>query len=459
MIRKPLFSLLVVSLVSAAFTGRSMARPPANPEGEKRGQPAGGLVPPHVAKQQQQQPGTPAISQPGQPVQPGAAQPNAPTPTVELKPGEIPKIEFDTPVYDFGRIKTGTDVAHDFWFHNTGNGPLEILQVKPSCGCTTSGQYDRIVMPGQSGKIPLKVSTGHATGPISKSVTVVTNIPGAGSTTSIQFKGELWQLIQATPNSALFGNVSAAQTKEGPMVRKLTIQNNGDQKPSFGDLKCSNPAFTADLKELEPGKKWELTVTLGQNLTTGVQSGMLDIATGLAEMPKLQIACSAYLVADVDVVPNKMVLPAARTVSLQRDFYVRNNGSKPLHLSDLAASNQKLKVGLQETQTGMAWRITMEVPSDYEIPREGDKITFKTDHPNYPVITIPISVALSQNPAVANTAVVPQQKPTVVGATPVGNPPVVQGAVKGPAKPADSHDHAGHDHAGHDHSQHAPGGK
>jgi len=41
-------------------------------------------------------------------------------------------IEFDTPTYDFGRIKAGIDVSHDFWFTNTGSGPLEIISVKPS---------------------------------------------------------------------------------------------------------------------------------------------------------------------------------------------------------------------------------------------------------------------------------------------------------------------------------------
>ena len=54
-----------------------------------------------------------------------------PKPTVVLKPGEVPKIEFDTPTYDFGRVKAGQTITHDFWFTNTGTGPLEILQVRP----------------------------------------------------------------------------------------------------------------------------------------------------------------------------------------------------------------------------------------------------------------------------------------------------------------------------------------
>lgn len=53
-----------------------------------------------------------------------------PEPTVELKPGEVPKITFESSVFDFGRVKAGTRIQHDFVFTNTGNGALEILKAK-----------------------------------------------------------------------------------------------------------------------------------------------------------------------------------------------------------------------------------------------------------------------------------------------------------------------------------------
>jgi hypothetical protein len=64
----------------------------------------------------------------GTAVKPGMATPTA---TVTLKPGEVPGIKFDTPIYDFGHIRAGSDVEHDYWFTNTGSGPLEILAVRP----------------------------------------------------------------------------------------------------------------------------------------------------------------------------------------------------------------------------------------------------------------------------------------------------------------------------------------
>jgi hypothetical protein len=145
----------------------------------------------------------------------------------------------------------------------------------------------------------------------------------------------------------------------------------------------------------------------------------VELTTGMAEVPKLQIACSAYIVADVDVVPSKMMIPGTRTVSLQRDFYVRNNSLKPLHISELAATNPLIKLGLQETQTGVAFRITMDVPPEYKIPKEGDKLTFKTDNPNHASMAIAITEAPAAPPA-------PPANPAAVGPTVPGKVPVVQ---------------------------------
>lgn len=56
--------------------------------------------------------------------------PAIPEPTVVLRPGEVPILKFDSSVFDFGRVRAGTPVKHDFVFTNTGNGTLEILKAK-----------------------------------------------------------------------------------------------------------------------------------------------------------------------------------------------------------------------------------------------------------------------------------------------------------------------------------------
>jgi hypothetical protein len=106
------------------------ARPPITVQTQPRTQPTS-VAPLAPAKPIV---GPPDPSRPGPEQARGAApaQPEIPQPTVQLKPGEVPAIKFDAADYNFGRIPAGEQVLHDFWYMNTGNGPLEILSIKPS---------------------------------------------------------------------------------------------------------------------------------------------------------------------------------------------------------------------------------------------------------------------------------------------------------------------------------------
>jgi len=114
---------------NAAGQGSPRPEAAARPEQMTAAQPT--AVQPAKAKLEM---GPPDPSKP--PAEPPKAaapqQPPAPQPTVQLKPGEVPGIAFDTQDFNFGRVPAGSDIAHDFWFTNTGNGPLEILSAKPS---------------------------------------------------------------------------------------------------------------------------------------------------------------------------------------------------------------------------------------------------------------------------------------------------------------------------------------
>lgn len=50
-----------------------------------------------------------------------------------------PRLQVPNPVHDFGTVKQGEVVRHDFKLVNTGDRALEITEVKRSCGCTTAG--------------------------------------------------------------------------------------------------------------------------------------------------------------------------------------------------------------------------------------------------------------------------------------------------------------------------------
>ena len=59
-------------------------------------------------------------------------------------PGEPrPVIQCKDPVKDFGTIWVGPVLEHSFTIENTGEAPLRITKVRPSCGCTIAGPYPK----------------------------------------------------------------------------------------------------------------------------------------------------------------------------------------------------------------------------------------------------------------------------------------------------------------------------
>lgn len=268
------------------------------------------------------------------------------------------------------------------------------------------------MQPGDSGKIPVKISTKHGNGPVSKSIVVNTNIAGTDAQITLQLKGEIWQAVQVTPNSAAFGRITSTDAEKGAS-RKLTVVNNVEGELKLSEPKSSNPKFKADLVSVENGKKYELTVTLVPPLVPGNNNGNIEIETGVAELPKLTVPVYAFITSSVDVTPTALSIPPVRTAELTRQFYVRSNVNKAVKLSNLACTNPDLKLDLQDVKDSMTYRLSVVIPPTYKPPTGGDKITFNTDDSSVPVITIPINEITPVRPM--PTAVKP-------GATPPRSP-------------------------------------
>ncbi len=90
--------------------------------------------------------------------------------------------------HDFGKIKQGVPVTHEFKFTNSGKAPLIIVNAQPSCGCTTPDWTKDPVPPGGSGFIKATFNA-LAGGPFNKTVTVTANVEGGSVYLTI--KGEV----------------------------------------------------------------------------------------------------------------------------------------------------------------------------------------------------------------------------------------------------------------------------
>jgi hypothetical protein len=81
----------------------------------------------------------------------------------------------DSTSQDLGRVKEGTVVEVTYRFKNTGNKPLVIESVQPSCGCTVPEKPEKPIPPGGEEVIRAKFSSSGRAGQNHKSITVNAN--------------------------------------------------------------------------------------------------------------------------------------------------------------------------------------------------------------------------------------------------------------------------------------------
>ena len=76
--------------------------------------------------------------------------------------------------FDFGKIKIGVPVSHEFTFTNTGTVPLVISSVQASCGCTVTSYSKEPIEAGTKGFVKATYNAAKA-GQFTKTVTVNAN--------------------------------------------------------------------------------------------------------------------------------------------------------------------------------------------------------------------------------------------------------------------------------------------
>ena len=80
-------------------------------------------------------------------------------------------IKFKEIRHNFGKIKQGVPVTHDFIFANIGNEPLVIETASASCGCTTPTWPQQPVMKTKEDKLKAGFNAA-APGPFEKTIFV-----------------------------------------------------------------------------------------------------------------------------------------------------------------------------------------------------------------------------------------------------------------------------------------------
>jgi Protein of unknown function (DUF1573) len=303
-----------------------------------------------------------------------------------------PKAVAVEPIKDIGVVPKGDKVVHDFVIRNEGDAPLEITDVRASCGCTVV-DFDKVIAPGQTGKIHAEIDSTTFNGPIAKGVTVFTNDPDQAQI-ELTVRATIEPFIQAKPGYARYITVQGEE-KTGTIYQTVWSPDG----TVFDVLKVDSPypfiktSFReAKTEERIPdmqGKQWRIEMTLANEAPIGALADHVRITTNHPKQKLVTIPVSGFVRPVIAVTPQVAEFGKVELKEpLIRTLNVRNFATEPIKITGVEGNLPGLKASFEPLQDGREYTVRLTLaPGMAKGPFNG-KITLRTDSKKKPFIEV-----------------------------------------------------------------------
>ncbi len=317
----------------------------------------------------------------------------------EAKPtGPQPAMDIPDKIKDFGTVPKGDKIKATFLVKNTGAAPLQINQVRPTCGCTVAN-FDHTIPAGGTGKIEAEVDTTGFTGPITKAVLVFTNDPTTPQA-NLVIKADVRAFVEAIPRNLLRFNVLQGEPATDKVI--LASADGSDFKVTGVDT-GGGPykVTTSEVSEKErvpdrKGSQWEVAVTVPADAPEGVLNQRITVKTTAPKAPEVLLSVSGVVRPIVQVVPPQLdfgTVPADAPVG-RNLILINNRQGAELQVSKAEVDNANFTTEVIPLQPGQRFQVAVSLQPG--LPKGTQKAVLKitTNDPSRKLIEVPVQATV-----------------------------------------------------------------
>lgn len=307
-------------------------------------------------------------------------------------------LEVPERVKDFGSVPQGEVVSHAFKLVNTGSQPLTVKGVRPTCGCTVA-EFDREIAPGKEGFVRARLDTTGFSGPITKSILVITD-DSASPTVSVIMKADVQPYLEALPRPLLRFNAIQGE----PAVQKVTITSEQPDSFSVTGFDSNVPFITATSRKLEerellPGKskdQYEVTLSLAADAPTGPISATVTVLTDHPKAKKVTLKIYGVVRALLYATPGELQFgPVEARLQPSRSVMVVNNqAAVAAEITSAEVSDPAFEVKVAEIDKGRRYEIVVSVKADAAAGSRDTALTVTTSDPAHPRLVVPVRASI-----------------------------------------------------------------
>ena len=311
-----------------------------------------------------------------------------------------PKMVIADKIKDTGTVAQGEVVDVIFTIRNEGTEPLQIKAVRPTCGCTVA-DYDKEIAAGGKGSVKAKLDTKDFSGPISKSILIMTNDP-TEPTVSVVIKSNVQPFVEVIPRPLVRFNA----VQREPMSEKIVVVST-DTSRSFKVTKVESsvPFLAAKVRRLEgadmvpakPGDQYEVAVSLAEDAPVGPVSGSLTISTDHPKAPEVTVKVYGVVRSLVHVTPTQVEFGTVEAKARPgRNLIVVNNRTdgSALKVTDASVDDAAFETAVSTIEEGRRYQVSVSVKGDAAAGAHNATLVLTTNDPDFPELKVPVKASL-----------------------------------------------------------------
>ncbi len=316
---------------------------------------------------------------------------------------KAPRLTIVEPVKQFGTVAKGEKLDHSFLVKNTGNADLLIIAARPACGCTVA-DFDKVIKPGQTGKVSAHVDTVTFAGPISKTVTLETNDPSTPSSL-LTIHATVQPYVEAFPAGFVRYNllqgdaetqtVTIYSEEDLPFeIKSIDVPSGGWARATFD--KITNEADRAKAVGRPGQNQYKVNITVGgPDAKVGPLADKIRIVTNSKHQPEYFVSIAGVIRPTFRVEPTVLNFGevAATDAAATRSVVLQSNDLKQPERfsvtkveSTVPGITTTYKPGAQKGN----FEVTLQVEKDAKPGDIDGAVKIYTTDLVHPVVSVPI---------------------------------------------------------------------
>lgn len=314
--------------------------------------------------------------------------------------GPQPALVVEKTLADAGRVKRGETALFTFVLRNAGEADLQILKVKPGCGCTAV-KYDPVIPPGEERPLQFEMKTQGFRGEVTKVAQVLTNDPDPQrGQVSLRMKVHVVAPVEILPRN----HVTLLFKKAEPVRQEFQLFANEGPPLEIQAVKCSLPEAQVEVLPPEQIEGRQVCRLLFQRPVQGrptAFSGYIVVETNNPQEPRLTLSLAGQPTDAVFLRPLEMnfgqVLPHNPQPVLRMVTLMRSEGT--FRVLEATTEDPHLQINVQQVNPGHLYQVSAIYREGWAPgPRKGT-LRVKTDDPEAPEWEIPFSAFVREEMA------------------------------------------------------------